>query len=81
MEKQIEQALDGLGGMGADKREKTKKILQSYAEGRITLQEAYYELLENELIPMPKRCGMFAGTPITPDVEENLKRRIKERIS
>ena len=58
-------------------QEKTRAILRRYAMNEIGLDEAYYDLLEDELIPMPQRCGMSAKIPVTKQDETRLKERIK----
>jgi hypothetical protein len=78
MHKQIEQALEKLASMSGARKEKARAILSKYAEGQMSLDEAYYELLEEELVPMPSRCGMYAKVE---GDEEDLKRRIREKLS
>jgi hypothetical protein len=78
MHKQIEQALEKLASMSGARKEKARAILLRYAEGQMSLDEAYYELLEEELVPMPSRCGMYSKVE---GDEENLKRRIREKLS
>ncbi len=77
MRKQIDQALERLPSMGSADREKARSILSRYASGEAGLDEAYYELLEEELVPMPSRCGMYAKVE---GDEEDLKRRIREKL-
>ena len=60
------------------KRERILAILKRYAADEIGLDQAYYDLLEDELIPMPQRCGLSAKVPVTSEDEEMLKRRIRE---
>ncbi len=79
MRKQIEQAVENIGSSSKEKQEKIKAILKRYVEGEIGLDEAYYELLDDELIPMPKRCGMQAKIP--GQDEEDLKSKIRDRLS
>lgn len=80
MYKQIEQALEKIDASGKPKQEKMKAILKRYANGEIGLDEAYYDLLEDELIPMPQRCGMSAKIPVTQQDEERLKEKIKNML-
>jgi len=75
--KQIEQALEKMASSSRSNQEKTRAILRRYAMNEIGLDEAYYDLLEDELIPMPQRCGMSAKIPITKEDEVRLKDRIK----
>ena len=77
MYKQIEQALEKIDSSNKPNQEKIKAILKRYANGEIGLDEAYYDLLENELIPMPQRCGMSAKIPVTEEDEKRLKEKIK----
>ncbi len=79
MRKQIEQAVEKIGSSSKGDQEKIKAILKRYVEGEIGLDEAYYELLEDELIPMPKRCGMQAKIP--GQDEDDLKRMIRSKLS
>jgi hypothetical protein len=81
MQKQIEQALEKIDSFGKPKQEKIKAILKRYANGEIGLDEAYYDLLEEELIPMPQRCGMSAKIPVTQQDENRLKEKIKNMAS
>jgi hypothetical protein len=79
MRKQIEQAVERIESSSKGNQEKIKAILNRYVEGEIGLDEAYYELLEDELIPMPQRCGMQAKVP--GQDEEDLKNKIRARLS
>ncbi len=79
MHKQIEQAVERIESSSKGNQEKIKAILKRYAEGEIGLDEAYYELLDQELIPMPQRCGMQAKIP--GQDEEDLKAKIRARLS
>jgi len=58
--KQIEQALKDMDAKNAPEQEKIRAILKRYAAEEIGLDEAYYDLLEEELIPMPR------GAPCPP---------------
>jgi len=78
--KQIEQALEKLESSGKQNQEKVKAILKRYANGEIGLDEAYYDLLEEELIPMPQRCGMSAKIPVTQQDEKRLKEKIDNML-
>lgn len=76
---QMEQAIDGFEKMSADKRDAMRGILQRYVEGGMALDEAYYELLDAGLIPMPSRCAMKPKIASESD-EARLKDIIKARI-
>jgi hypothetical protein len=78
--KQIEQALDKIGSSDKPKQVKIKAILKRYANSEIGLDEAYYDLLEEELIPMPQRCGMSAKIPVTQQDEKRLKEKIDNML-
>ncbi len=78
MLKQIEQALERMDSTSRHNREKIRAVLKRYLEGAISLDEAYYELLDGDLIPMPQRCGMYAHAG---EDESRLKAQIKERLS
>jgi hypothetical protein len=75
--KQIEQALENINSSNKPNQEMIKAILKRYANGEIGLDEAYYDLLEEELIPMPQRCGMSAKIPLAAEDEIRLKERIR----
>ena len=79
--KHIEHALEKLESSSKQNQEKIKAILKRYAAGDIGLDEAYYELLEDELIPMPQRCTMSAKIPTTADDKLRLKEKIKSMLS
>ena len=80
MYKQIEQALEKMDSSSKPNQEKIKAIIIRYATDEIGLDEAYYDLLEEELIPMPQRCGMSSRIPITEEDEKRLKEKIKNRL-
>jgi hypothetical protein len=79
--KQIEQAIEKIDILGKVKQEKIRAILERYARDEIGLDEAYYDLLEDELIPMPQRCAMSAKIPVTEENERMLKEKIKSIIA
>jgi len=79
MRKQIEQAVERIESSSKVNQEKIKAILKRYVEGEIGLDEAYYELLDDELIPMPQRCGMQPKVP--GQDEEDLKKKIRAKLS
>lgn len=54
------QAVDDFQILSRDKQTGVRKVLRRYIEGEIGLDEAYYDLLDNDLISMPQRCGMSA---------------------
>lgn len=81
MHKQIEEALKNLSSSAPQKQAKIKAILTRYAKGEIGLDQAYYELLDDELIPMPQRCAVFAKVPISEEDEGRLKEKIRALIS
>ncbi|MDD1749423.1 MAG: hypothetical protein LUO89_06055 [Methanothrix sp.] len=80
MYKQIEQALERIDSSSKPNQEKIKAILKRYAMDEINLDLAYYDLLENELIPMPQRCGMSTKIPATEEDEKRLKDKIKSML-
>jgi hypothetical protein len=79
--KQIEQALEKIETLSKIKQEKMRAILKRYARDEIGLDEAYYDLLEDELIPMPQRCAVSAKIPVTEEDEKRLKEKIKSIIA
>ena len=81
MHKQIEDALANLNSSPPQKQEKIKAILFRYAQGEIGLDQAYYDLLDDELIPMPQRCAVFARVPLSEKDECRLKEKIRSLIS
>ncbi len=77
MQKQIEQALEMMDSKSHPNREKIKSILKRYVDGEVDLNEAYYELLDGDLIPMPQRCGMYAHAGKD---EAQLKEQIRSKL-
>ncbi len=77
MREQIEQAVNNFAKMSPGKQARVKEVLGRYVKGEIGLDEAYYELLDNDLIPMPQRCGMHAKLP---DDDGKLKEHIKSKL-
>ena len=77
MHRQIEDALANLNSSPPQKQEKIKAILFRYARGEMGLDQAYYELLDDELIAMPQRCAVFAKVPLSEEDELRLKEKIK----
>jgi signal transduction histidine kinase len=78
--KQIEQALEKMDSSNKETRERMSTILKRYAADEIGLDEAFYDLLEEELIPMPQRCGMSAKIPLAAEDETRLKEKIRSRL-
>ncbi len=78
MLKQIEQAVERMDTTSRQNQDRVKAILKRYLEDAINLDEAYYELLDGDLIPMPQRCGMYSHAG---EDESRLKALIKERLS
>lgn len=79
MQKQIEKALERFGSMNGREKEKFRSILKKYLEGEIKLDEAYYLLLEEELMPMPSRCSLYSK--VESQGEDELKSCISKVIS
>ncbi len=80
MYKQMEQALDKMDSSSQQSQEKIRAILRRYTDGEIGIDEAYYELLDGELIPMPQRCGIYAKIPLTSEDEIRLKEKIRSKL-
>jgi len=80
MLKQIEKAAEKFDAMAGTRRNEFRSICQRYVDGQIKLDEAYYLLLDGDLIPMPSRCGMFQKSEITAEDEARLKNRIAEKV-
>jgi hypothetical protein len=78
MIEQIEQALERWNSTSRQNQEKIRAILKRYLEGTIKLDEAYSELLDEDLIPMPQRCGMHSHAG---EDEGRLRKSIKEKLS
>ena len=81
MHRQIEDALANLNSSPPQKQEKIKAILFRYAQGEMGLDQAYYELLDDDLIAMPQRCAVFAKIPLSEEDELRLKEKIRSLIS
>lgn len=80
MYNQIEQALKDMDAKNVPDQEKIRAILKRYVSEEIGLDEAYYDLLEEELIPMPQRCALSAKIPHTAEDEIGLKERIRSKL-
>ena len=81
MYKQIEQALKEIDAKNAPDQEKIRAILKRYVAEEIGLDEAYYDLLEEDLIPMPQRCALSAKIPQTAEDEIRLREKIRIKLS
>ena len=81
MYKQIEQALKEMDAKNVPDREKIRAILKRYVAEEIGLGEAYYDLLEEDLIPMPQRCALSAKIPQTAEDEIRLREMIRSKLS
>ena len=81
MHKQIEDALANMNSSAPQEQEKIKAILLRYAQGEIGMDQAYYELLDDDLIAMPQRCAVFAKVPLSEEDELRLKEKIRCLIS
>lgn len=80
MIKQIQTALDNSGNYTKGDLELFKTILKRYVSGEIVVEDAYYDLLDSDLIKMPSRCAMYTKLQNTAEEEENLKRSIKRKL-
>ncbi len=80
MYRQMEQALDKMDSSSQQSQEKIRAILRRYVDEGIGIDEAYYELLDGDLIPMPQRCGISAKLPLTSEDERRLKEKIKRKL-
>lgn len=60
MMKQILQAVENMEKLSKQDQQKFKAIMQRYVSGEIDLAEAYYDLLDGDLISMPQRCSLYA---------------------
>lgn len=77
---QIEKALKRLDDSSGKDRERIRDILQRYVDGMISLDEAWYELLDAGLVPMPQRCGLSSRVPRSEEDEMALKAQIASRL-
>ncbi|MGD0951828.1 MAG: hypothetical protein ABR985_05465 [Methanotrichaceae archaeon] len=80
MLKQIRTALDNSGNFSKGDLEQFKVILQRYLSGEIRADDAYYDLLDNDLVPMPSRCAMYTKVEKNVDEEEELKKYINKKL-
>lgn len=80
MIKQIRAALDNSGNFSKGDLERFKVILHRYLLGEIRVDDAYYDLLDNDLVPMPSRCAMYTKVEETADEEEELKKYINKKL-
>lgn len=77
MHTQISRAVDDFQRLGSVEQANVKEILRRYVSGEIGLDEAYYDLIDKDLIPMPQRCGMHTKLQ---DDEEELKGYINRKL-
>jgi hypothetical protein len=77
---QIEKALKEIDAKNIPDQEKMRAILKRYVMGDIGLDEAYYNLLEEELIPMPQRCALSTKILHTAEDEMRLKEEIRSKL-
>jgi hypothetical protein len=77
---QIHQAIDNLESLSNLDQEKFKAILQRYVSGEVGIDEAYYNLLDGDLILMPQRCAMYAKPEKSAQDEELLRNYINSRL-
>ena len=77
MHKQIKQAVDDFQSLSLNRQNSIREILRKYIHGEIEIDEAYYDLLDNDLIPMPQRCSMQAKVQ---EDEGNLKEYINRKL-
>jgi len=77
---QIAKALNEIDAKNMPDQEKMRTIFKRYVTGDIGLDEAYYDLLEEELIPMPQRCALSAKIPHTAEDEMRLKEEIRSKL-
>jgi hypothetical protein len=80
MLKQIRAALDKSGNFGEVDLKQFKVILQRYLSGEIRVDDAYYDLLDNDLVPMPSRCAMYTKVEENADEEEELEKYINKKL-
>jgi hypothetical protein len=80
MIKQIRAALDSSGNLSKGDLERFKVILQRYLSKEIRVDIAYYDLLDNDLVPMPSRCAMYTKVEETADEEEELRKYINRKL-
>jgi len=80
MIKQIRAALDSSGNLSKGDLELFKVILQRYLSKEIRVDIAYYDLLDNDLVPMPSRCAMYTKVEETADEEEELRKYINRKL-
>ena len=80
MIKQIRTSLDNSGNFSKVDLERFKAILKRYLLGEIRVEDAYYDLLDNDLVPMPSRCALFTKVEKTADEEEELKKYINRKL-
>lgn len=80
MIKQIRAALDNSGNLSKSDLERFKVILHGYLLGETRVDIAYYDLLDNDLVPMPSRCTMYTKFEEADDEEEELKKYINRKL-
>jgi hypothetical protein len=80
MIKQIHQAVENMENLNKEDQQKFRAILKQYLFGEMDIDEAYYCLLDSDLVSMPQRCSLYAKPEKNAQDEELLKSFINTKL-
>ena len=80
MIEQIQQAVENMENLNKEDQQKFRAILKQYLSGEMNIDEAYYSLLDSDLVSMPQRCSLYAKPEKNAQDEEVLKNSINTKL-
>ena len=66
--------------LNKEDQQKFGAILKRYLSGEMNIDEAYYSLLDSDLVSMPQRCSLYAKPEKNAQDEEVLKKIINTKL-
>jgi hypothetical protein len=76
MIEQIQQAVENMENLNKEDQQKFRAILKQYLSGEMNIDEAYYSLLDSDLVSMPQRCSLYVKPEKNAQDEDILKKII-----
>jgi hypothetical protein len=76
----IQQAVENMENLNKEDQQKFMVILKQYLSGEMNIHEAYYCLLDSDLVSMPQRCSLYAKPEKNAQDEEFLKNIINTKL-
>ena len=80
MIEQIQRAVENMENLNKEDQQKFRAILKQYLSGEMNIDEAYYSLLDSDLVSMPQRCSLYAKPEKNAQDEEVLKNSINTKL-